>query len=251
MKDARPHPGPLPQERIPRTNARLAPRNRAGAPDSDPARCECLRIEPHRSAALRFMESLHNLKIANRDHEPPRWVGRDSSPDQTLCSLGLPKRCFRGACKVRNHRPPIDRWLAGSYRKWKFGFERVSPYPRFMERIPRTNARLAPRNRAGAPDSDPARCECPRIEPHRSAALRLLGRVREVGFRWNLRYSPRLETQRTRNGMSFVQTRWPRPLSLGERDGVRASQSSKHEPCCSRTFSLKERVNDVPIIHEV
>jgi hypothetical protein len=35
--------------------------NSVAAPDSDPARREALSIEPHRSAALRFMESVKVL----------------------------------------------------------------------------------------------------------------------------------------------------------------------------------------------
>ena len=38
---------------------RIGAMNPVGAPDSDPARCPAIAIEPHRSAARRFMESNH------------------------------------------------------------------------------------------------------------------------------------------------------------------------------------------------
>ncbi len=46
--------------------------NPFGAPDSDPARCEATANEPHRSAALRFMESSLFLTDLLTGHEPEK-----------------------------------------------------------------------------------------------------------------------------------------------------------------------------------
>src|SRR5881296_4777527 len=46
---------------------RIGTMNLAGAPDSDPACRKGISIDPHRSAALRFMESLVGSQMAHED----------------------------------------------------------------------------------------------------------------------------------------------------------------------------------------
>src|SRR6266511_2663917 len=53
------------------------PHQLAGAPVSDPARCQST-ISPGRRPAPRFLGSFHDARSPHRDPEPLRSVGRDS-----------------------------------------------------------------------------------------------------------------------------------------------------------------------------